>query len=172
MPYCCQCGKSVEPADRYCGGCGASQSAPPGGWPPPPPNATRVQQDPFSGISPRTASILCYVPWLGWIGAIIALSSDRFKRDLEVRFHAFQGLYLFVAWLIVDWVVSPVLNFEWNDHHGFSFGHPFARAGSGILGLLIIAAWIVMMIKASRGEHYRLPILGDLAERSVAEQRV
>ncbi|MEQ1885993.1 MAG: hypothetical protein ABL967_13095 [Bryobacteraceae bacterium] len=170
MPYCCQCGKSVEPADRYCGSCGAAQVMPPGGWPAAS-SAPKAEQDPFHSVSPRTVSILCYVPWLGWIGAIVALASDRFKRDMEVRFHAFQGLYLFVAWLIVDWVVSPVLNFEWNDGPGLGFGHPFARAGSGILGLLIIAAWIVMMIKAGRNEHYRLPIIGDLAERSVAEQR-
>lgn len=171
MPYCCQCGKPVGPADRYCGGCGASQPTPPGGFPPPPPH-TGPQQDPFERITPRTSSILCYVPWFGWIAAIIALSSNRFKRDLEVRFHAFQGLYLFVAWLLVDWVIGPALRFRIGDDGRFNFGPPFARAGGGILSLLIFAAWIVMMIKASRNEHYRLPIIGDLAERSVAEQRV
>jgi len=175
MPYCCQCGKAVGPADRYCGVCGTAQPPPAGGaWPDTSTNTAphRPQLDVFGNVNSRTASILCYVPWFGWIVAVIVLASDRFKRDLETRFHAFQGLYLFVGWLIVDWVASPVMRFHSDDFGGVGFGQPFARAGASILNLLIIAAWIVMMIKASRSEHYRLPIVGDLAERSVAEQRV
>jgi uncharacterized membrane protein len=161
----------VGPADRYCGVCGTAQPPPaagsrPGAAP------SRPPADFFGGVSSRTAAILCYVPWLGWIAAVIVLASVRFKRDLEMRFHAFQGLYLFVAWLIVDWVVTPLVRLGRDGFGGFGLGHPFAQAGAGILNLLIIAAWIVMMIKASRSEHYRLPIVGDLAERSVAEQRV
>lgn len=109
---------------------------------------------------------MCYIPWFGWIAAIIVLASDRFRRDFEVRFHAFQGLYLFVAWLLVDWVVSPLLRMT-----RYGFWQPLPRGG-GVLHLLILAGWIVMLVKVSQGQHYRLPILGDLAERSVAEQRV
>lgn len=157
-------------ADRFCGVCGTAQPAPPQGtWPQAPPGPP---VDFLGGVTSRTAAILCYIPWLGWIGSIIVLASERFKRDLEMRFHAFQGLYLFVAWLIVDWVVSPLMHFQGAGFVGIRLGIPFARTGAGILNLLIIAAWIVMMIKASRSEHYRLPIVGDLAERSVAEQRV
>jgi uncharacterized membrane protein len=31
--------------------------------------------------------------------------------------------------------------------------------------------WIFMLLKASEGVRYRLPLLGELAERSVAEQK-
>ena len=43
---------------------------------------------------------------MGWIAAIIVLASQRFKAMPTVRFHAFQGLYLFVAWLMNDQVLS------------------------------------------------------------------
>ncbi len=113
--------------------------------------------------------MLCYVPVLGWIAAVIVLASDRFKRDLEIRFHAFQGLYLFFAWLLVHWIISPIFR------AGRRFGDP-SNFGTGpiggILSLLILAGWIVMLIKSSKGEHYRLPLVGDLAERSVAEQEI
>src|SRR5258708_10829995 len=138
MPYCCQCGKAVGAADRYCGVCGTAQSAPAGGaWP----NAAppRPPGDVFRAVNSRTASILCYVPWFGWIAAIIVLASDRFKRHLEIRFHAFQALYLFVAWLIVDWVISPAVHFNSTGFGGMGLAHPFARAGAGLLSLLIIA---------------------------------
>lgn len=153
MPYCCQCGHKVGSADVYCANCGARQPAAPS-----PP-------DYLHGISPRTASLLCYVPILGWLAAILVLASARFRRDARVRFHAFQGLYLFVAWLIVDWVLSPLFAFP-----GF-WGPPFHRVLPALLKLAIFVAWIFMMIKAAHNTQYKLPILGDLAEKSVAEQR-
>ena len=169
MPYCCQCGTPAGPADKFCATCGSRQPASPGastqaaGAPKAPPT------DFLGELSGKHAALLCYIPWLGWIAAIIVLASRRYKRDTadarEVRFHAFQGLYLFVAWLIVDWVVSPALRFGM-----IGMGSAFRPLG-GLLQLLILAAWIVMIVKVSHSEHYRLPIIGEMAERSVEEQR-
>jgi uncharacterized membrane protein len=161
MAFCVQCGNKVGDADPFCAKCGARQKisgANAAGAPAP--------HDPFSGISPRNASLLCYVPWLGWIAAIVVLASQRFRDNAQVRFHAFQGLYVFVAWLIVDWVISPFLHAS-----GFLLGMPFHRVGADLLQLAIFAAWVFMMIKVSHDENYKLPIIGDLAERSVSEQR-
>jgi uncharacterized membrane protein len=176
MPYCCQCGTAVGQSDRYCIKCGSAQAAVGAGRP-------GVDHRPDAGGSQtgytagdrgfrnsngfcnKHAALLCYIPWFGWIAAIIVLASGRYRRDYEVRFHAFQGLYLFVAWLLVDWVVSPALRMT-----GYGFWQPLPRGG-GVLHLLILAGWIVMIVKVGQGQHYRLPILGDLAERSVAEQR-
>lgn len=139
--------------DAYCGSCGARQ---PVSAPPP--------IDYLHGISPRTASLLCYIPILGWIVSIVVLASARFRSDTRVRFHAFQGLYLFVAWLLVDWVVAPMF--------GFAFwGPPFHNVLPGLLKAVIFGTWIFMIIKTSQDEMYKLPILGDLAEKSVSEQR-
>ena len=69
----------------------------------------RGSGDPLASIDGRTASILCYIPGVGWIMSIIVLASDRFRRDRAVRFHGFQALYLFVAWLIEQQVVGPML---------------------------------------------------------------
>jgi uncharacterized membrane protein len=154
MPFCCQCGQSVGSRDAYCAICGARQpssasSAAPG-----------VEY--MQGISPRTASLLCYIPILGWIVAIVVLASARFREDARARFHAFQGLYLFVAWLIVDWVVGPMFRLT---------GPPFHQILPGLLKALIFGAWIFMIIKTAHDEMYKLPILGDLAEKSVSEQR-
>src|ERR1022692_3429602 len=100
MPYCCQCGKPAEATAKFCAVCGARQ-----------PLSATTTTDIFSGINDRTSALLCYIPWFGWIAAVIVIASKRYKSNTpearEVRFHAFQGLYLFVAWLIVDWVVSP-----------------------------------------------------------------
>lgn len=118
----------------------------------------------MAGISHRNAAILCYIPMVGWIAAIVVLASERFRRDADTRFHAFQGLYLFVAWLMIEWVISPAFY--------FSDGFPLHRIFTHILQLLVFIAWIFMIVKVSHGEKYKLPILGELAERSVTEQRL
>jgi uncharacterized membrane protein len=115
------------------------------------------------GLSNRHAALLCYIPMVGWIAAIVVLASERFRRETQVRFHAFQGLYLFVAWLMVEWVVSPS-RFLFDDV-------PLYRLVTHGLQLLVLFAWIFMMIKVSQDQTYKLPIVGELAERSVCEQR-
>lgn len=151
MPFCSQCGVEVRPSDRYCAKCGLRQPVAAGA------------PDYLHATSPRTAAMLCYVPVIGWIASIVVLASARFRQDRIVRFHAFQGLYLFVAWLLVDWVAGPLF--------GILPGIPARLAPTGVLHATIFVAWIFMLAKASRNEAYHLPIVGELAERSVAEQR-
>jgi uncharacterized membrane protein len=117
-------------------------------------------QDPLAGLSPRTATILCYVPAIGWIAAIIVLAARKFKDNHMIRFHAFQGLYLFAAWLVVDWVVGPIVRSAPGRHFPLDM----------ILHGLLLAVSIFMMIKASHDEAYVLPVIGELAQRSATEQ--
>jgi uncharacterized membrane protein len=129
----------------------------------PPPRAPQppfgAPPDPLAGVSPRTAAILCYIPTVGWIGAVVVLAARKFRNDKIVRFHAFQGLYLFAAWLLVEWVIRPLT--AWSDR-GIRVDH--------ILEGLIIAVSILMMVKAAHDEPYVLPIIGELAQKSAAEQ--
>ncbi len=112
-------------------------------------------------MNPRSTATLCYIPWVGWIMAIVVLASAKYRSDLRTRFHAFQGLYLFVAWLLTDWVVEPL----------FSIHGPFLIGQiSLLLKLAIFAAWIFMILKVRAGEDFRLPVIGDLADRSAREQ--
>jgi uncharacterized membrane protein len=152
MPYCSSCGKVVHDRDVFCGSCGTRQPLQTASQFPPPVDA-------LQGISPRAASILCYVPVIGWIAAVVVLASRRFRTHATVRFHAFQGLYLFAAWLFVDWTVRPVFR---------SFAEPVFRLDRVLEGL-IFAASIFMIVKASHQETYSLPIIGELAHRSATE---
>jgi uncharacterized membrane protein len=132
----------------YCAKCGTRQAA------------ARPVTDFAVSFSPRTASILCYLPWMGWVVAIVVLASNTFRNDRTVRFHAFQGLYLFVAWLIVQWVFKPMSFFMPGPHVPIAMVMQFA----------LLALSLFMMVKASEGRVYSLPVLGELAERSLAEK--
>ena len=152
MPYCVQCGKQVGATDQFCAGCGARQAGAPG------PNLT----DFWANLADRNVMQLCYIPWVGWIPAIGVIASSRFRSADTVRFHAFQGLYLFVIWLIADWFLDPALRFS-----------PLSslRFISSLIKLSVLAAWIFMLIRVKQGQDFRLPLVGELAEKSVAEQR-
>lgn len=151
MPFCSQCGNQVGPTQVFCRQCGARQPVEPTA------PANPLSPDPLSGISPRTASILCYVPVMGWIAAIIVLASQRYRSMPTVRFHAFQGLYLFVAWLMNDqvlkWALAPISHLHVHE----------------LVNLVLLAMSIFMMVKASHDEAYSLPLFGELAHRSVSE---
>ena len=151
MPFCSQCGNEVQATDIYCGRCGAPQPVA-GRVPPRPPN------DLLMGLRARTASILCYIPGIGWLVAIVVLAADKFRQNRPVRFHAFQGLYLFVAWLMNDWAFGPVMRL-------------FAPhvALHSLVAAILLGMSIFMMVKASHDETYALPIFGELAQRSVVE---
>jgi uncharacterized membrane protein len=155
MPFCSQCGSQVSGGDVYCARCGTRQPHAAGG----PAQGPRVQPvDAFNALHPRTASVLCYVPGIGWIVSVIVLASTRFRQDQTVRFHAFQGLYLFVAWLIADWVLRPMLEFVPFPHFAL-----YRIVELGLLGMSIF-----MMLKAGQNEAFALPIFGELAQRSAA----
>ena len=160
MAFCTQCGSPVTDADRFCGKCGAPQPAHTTAGTGPGAAATGRAHEFLGQMSSRTASLLCYIPMVGWIFAIVVLASARFRHEYNVRFNAFQGLYLFVGWLIIDWVVSPFF---------FIPGMPVHFPN--VFKLAMFLLWIFMMIKVNQGETYRLPVVGELAERSLAEQR-
>lgn len=160
MPFCTQCGTSVEPMASFCAKCGARQPGAPAAAPK---SRPAPAQDWLQNISPSTASTLAYVPFVGWVAAIIILASQRFREDPLVRFHAFQGLYMSVVWLLVDMAIGVFFGFA---------GFAIRRAMTSSLKLSIFCGWIYMLYKTSLGEVIRLPFLGELAERSVAEHSV
>ena len=147
MPFCCQCGCQVGDASHYCSKCGAPQAG------------VRVGADFAAGMSPRTASILCYIPWVGWIAAIVVLASSTFRTNRTVRFHAFQGLYLFVAGLLIKWAFTPLAFFDRGPHIHLA----------GLLEMAILALWIFMIVKTSQGQVISLPVIVELAEKSLSE---
>jgi len=153
MPFCSQCGNQVSAADTYCARCGMRQPMT-AGAPPPIPGS-----DPLASLHPRTASVLCYVPGIGWIVSIIVLAADRFRHDRAVRFHAFQGLYLFVAWLMADWVLRPMFDVFWMPKMQIY----------RIVEVVLLGMSVFMMLKAGQNEAFSLPLFGELAHRSVAE---
>ncbi|MGB5925527.1 MAG: DUF4870 domain-containing protein [Dehalococcoidia bacterium] len=107
-----------------------------------------------TGLSPNIAGLLCYVG--GWISGIIFLVLEQ--RNKFVRFHATQSIVAFGTITVAGIVLGliPVV--------GVAF--------SSIIGIIGFIVWIIMIVKASSGEWYKLPWAGDAAEKMVASSRV
>ncbi len=98
------------------------------------------------GLKARTAGVLSYLAT--WITGVIFILIERENRF--VRFHAMQSILFFGGLSIIEWVVGNVYIL-----HSLSWG----------LGIVQFVCWIFLMVKAGQGKYYKLPIVGDYAER-------
>lgn len=111
------------------------------------------------GLEPNIAAVLGY---FFWILAIVWLVVEPFKNDRFVRFHAFQTLGLVVAAIALSigvTILSIVLAFI------PYIGAVIALLLWPVLGLGMFALWIFLMYKAYNKEMWKLPVIGDFAEK-------
>ncbi len=94
----------------------------------------------------RLAAVLCYLLWV--LGGMLILSAGHESRF--VRFHARQSILFCGLALMV--LAAPLMAGQ--------------QVLTGLLALVAGAAWLVLMVRAARGEWVELPWLGAWAERS------
>jgi uncharacterized membrane protein len=98
-----------------------------------------------TGLDENVAGFFCYL--LGFITGIVFLVVE--KKSPFVKFHAMQSTITFLVLsavsLILGWI--PIIN--------------LLVIPLWILGLIL---WLLLMIKALRGERYSLPIIGKMLE--------
>ncbi len=98
--------------------------------------------------------------YVTFIPAIIFLLIEPYKNIKFVRFHAFQSIFLCVASIAISitlTILTIVLAFV-------GVGALVGMVG-WLVQLGIFVLWIIVIIKAYGGERYKLPIIGDLAEK-------
>jgi uncharacterized membrane protein len=113
-----------------------------------------------TGLAPNVASLLCYVCTI--ITGIIFLVIE--KEDKEVKFHAWQAIFLGGAAIALSIVIN-VLGFVFASIAGF-LGMIISLLGF-VVNIGIFVIWIIAMIKAYKGEHWLIPFIGNLAEQQV-----
>lgn len=104
-----------------------------------------------SGLSDNAAGALAYVTI---IPAIIFLVMEPYNRNPFIKFHAWQCIFFSIA-CIGLWVVDMVL----------AFIPILGWILMLLIGLGVIAIWIVCVMKAFNGQKFMLPVIGPLAEK-------
>jgi uncharacterized membrane protein len=120
------------------------------------------------GLDANVGAGICYVGnlvcALGLIYSIIVLVTD--KVNSLTRFHAMQSILLSAASLVITIVLYTfatgffLMNSSITSILGFLIWVVCMLIGLGFLVFLIIAA-----IKAFQGEVYKIPFIGDMAEK-------
>jgi uncharacterized membrane protein len=172
MTFCPNCGAAVE--GRFCGKCGTAvtpastgqtSAPPPGGGPQyssgPPPNPPQQQYTPppaaGAGMQENVASALCYL--VGLITGILFLVLEPHNRNRNVRFHAFQSIFLNVAWIVLIIVTNIIaVALPWSLYVVVSMLYL-------VLFLGVFVLWLYLMISAYQGKRVKLPVIGDIAEK-------
>ena len=102
---------------------------------------------PSVGIEQNIEGLLCYV--LGQITGIIFLIIE--KENQFVQFHTLRSIVVFSAFTVVNLIIGWIPLVGWII--------------AWILGAAAFILWIVLMYKAYRGELYKLPVAGNIAEQ-------
>jgi uncharacterized membrane protein len=143
-----------ETAGAFCSFCGATLAAAPAGAP-----ASAIPASAASsGLSNNAAAAIAY---LTIIPSIIFLVLDPYKRIPLVRFHSIQNIALAVAW-VVFWIAMVILH---TIFHIIPFVWLLFMLVELVAGIAFFAAWLIALIKASKGEFFKLPFIGNFAAK-------
>ncbi|AJS61065.1 DUF4870 domain-containing protein [Paenibacillus sp. IHBB 10380] len=102
-----------------------------------------------TGIPENMAAMLCYL--FTFIGGIIFLAVE--KRSRLVLFHSLQSVMAFgglmVAHVLTGFVplIGPLV--------------------ASLLSILTLVLWVVLIMQAAQGKWFKLPWIGEIAERQL-----
>jgi uncharacterized membrane protein len=113
-------------------------------------------------MSDNLAGLLCYL--VGIITGILFLVLEPYNKSKFVRFHAFQSIFFFVAWIAV-WIVLAILSTILHIILGFWTAASLISLVHLVVWLGFFVLWIFLMIKAYQGQKFLLPIIGPIADK-------
>jgi len=101
-----------------------------------------------SGLSDNAAGAIAY---LTIIPAIIFLLLEPYNRRPFVRFHSYQSIAFCVVALVMHLVLGAIPVLGW--------------IVGAFVSLAFFVLWLVTLFKASKGNWFKLPLIGDFAEQ-------
>ncbi|TME01470.1 MAG: hypothetical protein E6I80_22355 [Chloroflexi bacterium] len=105
------------------------------------------------GMQPNVAAGLSYV--FGWVTGLIFFLVE--KQNRFVRFHAMQSILFFGGLTVINIILNVIGNFGVLWYLTFLLGW--------VVGIVGLVGWIVLMINGFQGKYFKLPIVGDYAEK-------
>lgn len=144
MAFCSACGTQIPDGTTVCPACSRATTG-----------AAASPQ--AGGMSDNVAGMLAYVTI---IPAIVFLLVAPYNKSKFVRFHAFQCIFVTVAWIALGIALSivgmiPVLGW-------------LTLLIWPLIGLAGLALWVILLIKANQGQMWKLPVIGDMAEKQAS----
>ncbi len=131
----------------------------------PPPVQTALAKS-STGLDENLAALLSYIAT--WLSGLVFFLIEKESR--LVRFHAMQAILLgasavvggIVLWVV--WVVGTLIFSQIADILGTLVGLVLGLL-LGVFYLAVVIAWVMCLIKAYQGQYFKLPVLGNFAEK-------
>ena len=103
-----------------------------------------------TGLDENVAGFFCYL--LGFITGIVFLLVE--KKSNFVKFHAMQSTITFLGLFVILMILGMI---------------PIIGLLAYPIWILSLILWLLLMIKALKGERYMLPIVGKMAEEKTRQ---
>lgn len=101
-----------------------------------------------AGLSENAAGALAYVTI---IPAIVFLIVEPYNKNSYIRFHSWQCIFLSIAAFAIQTILTVIPVIGWMIL-------PF-------VGLGVLVLWVIVLLKALKGERFKLPLIGQYAEQ-------
>jgi len=141
VAFCPSCGTQLPDGATACPKCAAGATS-------------AAASAPAAGLTDNLGGLLAYL----FIPAILFLVIEPYNKRKFIRFHSFQCIFLAVA----GFVLGIGLNILW---HVPFLGWLVLFLLWPIIGLAEFILWLFLMYKAYQGEMFKLPVIGDMAEK-------
>ena len=115
------------------------------------------------GMDANVAAGLSYL--FSIVGGLIFYFGE--KQNRFVRFHAMQSILFNAFWIVLFIVLFTVQSFLYASVILIPLGFVFTCL-TILLPLALLAVWIVLMVYAFQGKYFKLPVIGDYAEKYAA----
>lgn len=143
MAFCNMCGAQIADGATVCPACAGRAPVSP---------APIVAS--AGGMADNVAGLLAYFTF---IPALIFLVMEPYNRSRFIRFHAWQSLLFNGVWCAL-WIALRII-----VHIPF-FGWLTILVWPLVL-LVGFGVWVILVIKANQGQTFKLPAIGDIAEK-------
>ena len=115
------------------------------------------------GLDENVAGALCYV--LGFVTGLIFYLVE--EENEFVRFHAVQSMLVFGGLFLLNFVfMFAQIFFEFIPFIGWIFSLVIGMIWL-LVGPIALILWIVLIVKAYKGDRFSLPVVGPMAENYV-----
>ena len=143
MPFCSTCGTQIPDGATVCAACAGRAAVAP-------PSAS-------AGAPGMTDNVVGMLAYFTFIPALIFILIEPYNKNRFIRFHSFQSLFFNLAWWVIWFGIRVFVHIPF-----------FGWLAILIVPLLWIAGfivWLILVIKANQGQMFKLPVIGDMAEK-------
>jgi len=107
--------------------------------------------------------LIAALAYLTFIPAILLMLVPAYRQNRFIRFHAFQSILFTVSAMLLAIAVRILFSILTLIP---AIGFLMAWLVMTVVALGLAILWLVLLVKALQGQSFRLPVIGNLADKA------